>query len=211
MAEYELQIPFSEADMRQLKVGDMVYVTGEVLTVRDMAYTRIIEALEAGKPLPFDLKGKAIWHAGPITRQDETGKWHPVCVGSTTSSRFTATAAQLIEKAGVKMVIGKGFMGAATAQALQTCGAVYVSTTGGTAAYYANQIPAVREVHWLDLGMPAAVWSFQVERLGPLIVSLDSHGNNIFDELQSKVDATIAQMYKDLEIDPQHTYLWWPK
>ena len=80
MAEYELQIPFTEADMRQLKVGDMVYVTGDVLTVRDMAYTRVIEALDANTPLPFDLKGKAIWHAGPITRQDETGKWHPVCV-----------------------------------------------------------------------------------------------------------------------------------
>lgn len=210
MAEYELQVPFSEADMRKLKAGDMIYVTGDVLTVRDMAYTRTIDALDANQPLPFDLKGKAIWHAGPITRQDENGKWSPVCVGSTTSSRFTATAAQLIEKAGVKMIIGKGFMGPATAQALQKCGAVYVSTTGGTAAYYANQIPGVKSVNWLDLGMPAAVWEFKVNRLGPLIVALDSHGNNIFDELQAKVDTNIAQMYKDLEIDPLHKYFWWP-
>lgn len=211
MAEYELQIPFSESDMRRLKAGDMIYVTGNVLTVRDMAYTRIIEALDTKKPLPFDLEGKAIWHAGPITRQDGNGKWSPVSVGSTTSSRFTATAAQLIEKAGVKMVIGKGFMGEATAQALQKCGAVYVATTGGTAAYYANQIPAVNEVHWLDLGMPAAVWNFQVTRLGPLIVALDAHGNNIFDKLQAKVDENIAEMYKELDIDTQRNYLWWPK
>ena len=210
MAEYAFQIPFSEADMRQLTAGDLVYVTGNVLTVRDMAYTRTIEALDSKQPLPFELAGRAIWHAGPITRQDENGKWSPVSVGSTTSSRFTATAAQLIEKAGVKMVIGKGFMGPATAQALQKCGAVYAVTTGGTAAYYANQIPAVNDVHWLDLGMPAAVWDFQVNRLGPLIVALDSHGNNIFDGLTAKVDATMAQMYRDLAIDPQHKYLWWP-
>ncbi len=210
MAEYELHIPFCEEEMRKLKAGDLVYVTGDVLTVRDMAYTRIIEALDQNLPLPFELAGKAIWHAGPITKKSESGQWSPVCVGSTTSSRFTATAAQLIEKAGVKMVIGKGFMGPATAQALQNCGSVYVTTTGGTAAYYANQIHAVKSVNWLELGMPAAVWEFKAERLGPLIVALDSHGNNIFDALQAKVDAKLALMYEKLHIDPQHKYLWWP-
>ena len=211
MAEYELKIPFCEEDMRCLKAGDIIYVTGDVMTVRDMAYGRILDAVDAKKPLPFDLEGKAIWHAGPITRQKDDGKWEPVCVGSTTSSRFTYTAAQLIEKAGVRMVIGKGFMGPATAQALQKCGAVYVVTTGGTAAYYGTQIPEVNDVHWLDLGMPAAVWNFKVNRLGPLTVALDSHGNNIFDKLQAKVDTNLEQIYKDLEIDLQHNYLWWPK
>lgn len=210
MAEYELQAPFREEDMRQLQAGDVIYVTGEVMTVRDMAYSRIIDAIDAKQTLPFDLTGKAIWHAGPITRQNENGKWEPVSVGSTTSSRFTATAAQLIAKAGVRMVVGKGFMGPATAQALQKFGAVYVVTTGGTAAYYANQIPEVTDVYWLDLGMPAAVWVFTVNRLGPLTVALDSHGNNIFDGLTAKVDENLGQLHKELAIDLQHKYIWWP-
>lgn len=210
MAEYELKVPFCEEDMRRLKAGDVVYITGEIMTVRDMAYVRILDAIDAKKKLPFDLNGKAIWHAGPITRQKE-GKWEPVCVGSTTSSRFTDTAAQLLEKTDVRMIIGKGFMGQATAKALQKSGAVYVVTTGGAAAYYGTRIPEVKDVFWLDLGMPAAVWVFRVDRLGPLTVALDSYGNNIFDGLQAKVDANLGQIYKDLEIDLQHNYLWWPK
>jgi len=209
MGEYALQVPFREEEIRRLKVKDTVYVTGEVLTIRDMAYERILKALDSNEPLPFNLRGKAIWHAGPITKQ-EGGKWKPVSVGSTTSSRFTGPASRLIEKMGVKMVIGKGFMGPAALSALKKCGAVYAHTTGGTAAYYANQIPEILGVHWLDLGMPAAVWVLRVHRLGPLIIAMDSYGENLFDELQSRVDASLQQIFKDLKIDPQHKYLWWP-
>jgi tartrate/fumarate subfamily iron-sulfur-dependent hydro-lyase beta chain len=209
MAEYELRTPLREEELRRLKIGDAVYVTGEVLTVRDTAYERILTALDSRQPLPFDLKGKVIWHAGPITKQED-GKWKPVCVGSTTSSRFTGPAARLIEEMGARMVVGKGFMGPRVSNALAKFGAVYVLTTGGTAAYYASQIPEVITVHWLDLGMPAAVWVLKVNRLGPLIVALDSHGKNIFDELQSRVDDSLKRILADLDIDPQHKYLWWP-
>jgi len=209
MGEYELQVPFREGEIRRLKIKDAVYVTGEVLTIRDMAYERILSALDSNEPLPFNLQGKVIWHAGPITKQ-EGGKWKPVSVGSTTSSRFTAPASRLIEKMGVKMVIGKGFMGPEALRALEEYGAVYAHTTGGTAAYYANQIPEIQGVHWLDLGMPAAVWILKVHRLGPLIIAMDSYGKNLFDELQSKVDASLQQILKDLKIDPHHKYLWWP-
>jgi fumarate hydratase subunit beta len=209
MGEYELQVPFREDEIRRLKVKDAVYVTGEVLTIRDMGYERILSALDSNEPLPFNLQGKAIWHAGPITKQ-EGGKWKPVSVGSTTSSRFTGPASRLIEKMGVKMVIGKGLMGPATSRALEKYGAVYAHTTGGAAAYYANQIAEIQGVHWLDLGMPAAVWVLKVHRLGPLIIAMDSYGKNLFDELQSRVDASLQQIFKDLKIDPQHKYLWWP-
>ncbi len=209
MGEYELQVPFREEEIRRLKVKDTVYVTGEVLTIRDMAYERILKALDSDEPLPFNLRGKAIWHAGPITKQ-EGGKWQPVSVGSTTSSRFTVPASRLIEKMGVKMVIGKGFMGPVALKALEKYRAVYAHTTGGTAAYYANQIPEVLGVHWLNLGMPAAVWVLRVHRLGPLIIAMDSHGENLFDELQSRVDASLQQIFRDLKIDPEHKYLWWP-
>jgi len=209
MAEYELTVPLREEEIRRLRAKDTVYVTGEVLTVRDMAYERILKALDSHEALPFSLQDKAIWHAGPITKQ-EGGKWKPVSVGSTTSSRFTGPASRLIEKMGVKMVIGKGFMGPQALEAFQKFGAVYAHTTGGTAAYYASQIPEIQAVHWLDLGMPAAVWVLKVKRLGPLIVAMDSHGKNIFDELQSRVDDSLKRIFRDLKIDPQHKYLWWP-
>ncbi|HSR12767.1 MAG TPA: fumarate hydratase C-terminal domain-containing protein, partial [Thermodesulfobacteriota bacterium] len=89
---------------------------------------------------------------------------------------------------GVRLVIGKGFMGPDTSAALKTYGGAYAVTTGGTAAYYAEQIPEILGVHWPDLGMPAAVWVLRVKRLGPLVVALDSQGNNIFNGLQARVD-----------------------
>jgi fumarate hydratase subunit beta len=209
MGEYELRAPFSEETIRRLHVKDVVYVTGEVLTIRDMAYERALKAIDAGQPLPFKLQGKAIWHAGPITKQ-EGGEWKPVSVGSTTSSRFTAPASRLIAECSVRMVIGKGSMGPAALQAIEKFGAVYAQTTGGAAAFYAAQIQKIEAVHWLDLGMPAAIWVLRVRRLGPLIVVMDSHGQNYFDELQSKVDSSLDRIFRNLKIDPQHKYLWWP-
>lgn len=209
MAEYELSVPLREDAIRGLRAKDAIFVTGEVLTIRDMAYERILKALDSHEDLPFSLRDKAVWHAGPITKQ-EGEKWKPVSVGSTTSSRFTGPASRLIEKMGVKMVIGKGFMGPQALEAFQKYGAVYAHTTGGTAAYYASQIQQILAVYWLDLGMPAAVWVLKVKRLGPLIVAMDSHGKNIFDELQSRVDASLQRIFKDLKIDPRHKYLWWP-
>ncbi len=209
MAEYDLKVPLNEEDIRRLKVKDVIYLSGEVLTVRDSAYERVLAALDSKKPLPFDLKGKAIWHAGPITKQ-ENGKWKTVAVGSTTSSRFSGPVARLMGELGVRLVIGKGFMGPEAAGAMSKFGAAYVISTGGAAAYYANQVEETPAVHWLDLGMPAAVWVFKVNRLGPLIVTMDSHGGNFFDEIREKVDISMKSILAEQKIDPAHKYIWWP-
>ena len=84
-------------------------------------------------------------------------------------------------------------------------------TTGGAAAYYAREITRVVDVHWLDLGMPAAVWVFSVERLGPLLVGIDSQGRNVFDSVRSAAQGNIAEVFKKLGIDPFHEYVWWPR
>jgi fumarate hydratase subunit beta len=209
MAEYELKLPVDEEKARQLKVKDMVYVTGEVYTVRDMAYERILKALRSGDALPFDLTKRAVWHCGPVTKP-EGDRWLPVSVGSTTSSRFTYPVSQIIEKLGVRLLIGKGRMGPEVSSAMSRYGAAYVITTGGTAAYYASQIEEIFEVHWLDLGMPAAVWGFKVKRMGPLIVGMDSHGGNLLDERTAQVDVSLSRIYSEFGIDPDHKYIWWP-
>ena len=173
MAEYELKLPIDKKQARQLKVKDMVYVTGEVYTVRDMAYERILKALRSGDALSVRSDKKS----GLALRPRDQAGGRPVAacfIGSTTSSRFTYPVSQIIEKLGVRLLIGKGRMGPEVSSAMSRYGAAYVITTGGTAAYYASQIEEIFEVHWLDLGMPAAVWGFKVKRMGPLIVGMDS-------------------------------------
>jgi len=209
MAEYELSTPLAERDVRALRIKDVLYLSGEVLTVRDSAYERILLSLDRKESLPFDLRGKALWHAGPIT-QPVGDRWKAVAVGSTTSSRFTVPAARLMKELGVRLVIGKGFMGAEASQAMARHGGAYAITTGGAAAYYGSQVKEVTAVHWLDLGMPAAVWVFQMNRLGPLIVAMDSHGGNLFDEIRERVDRSLEAILSREKIDPAHKYLWWP-
>ena len=209
MAEYEIKCPLDDEKARSLKVWDQVYITGEVYTVRDMAYERILNAVHAGEELPFSLDGKAIWHCGPVTQQ-VGDKWKMISPGSTTSSRFTEPAAELVRDLGVKVIVGKGFMKENVASALKSKGAVYVVTTGGAAAYYASQVEEIEGVHWLDLGMPAAVWMLRVKRFGPLIVAMDSHGDSIFDGISSRVEGSVDRIMKDLEIDPKRKYTWWP-
>ena len=209
MAEHEINLPMDEEKTRQLRVRDVVYLSGEAYTIRDAAYERILSALCSGSSIPFDLRKRLVWHAGPITQQ-EGNRWKPVSIGSTTSSRFTYPVSQIIEKLGVRLILGKGRMGKEVSQALAKHGAAYVINTGGAAAYYANQVEEIFEVHWLDLGMPAAVWGLRVKRLGPLIVAMDSEAGNLFDERTSQVDASLRRIYSELGIDPDHKYIWWP-
>lgn len=209
MAEYRLKIPLNEVEARRLKVRDVIYLTGQVYTIRDMAYERAVKTIREGGDLPFDLRDGAIWHCGPIVREEE-GRWRPISLGSTTSSRFTSPAAQLVEECGVRLIVGKGFMGNEVLTAFRKRGAAYALTTGGAAAYYADKVVRVKGVYWRDLGMPSAVWVLEVEELGPLIVGMDSHGGDIFAEAARRVDASIQRVHRKLGIDAEHRYVWWP-
>lgn len=209
MTEYRLNTPLTEEEIRRVRVRDIIYLTGELYTIRDMAYERAVKTIREGGSLPFNLKDRAIWHCGPILREEE-GKWRPISLGSTTSSRFTSQAAQLVEECGVKLIVGKGFMGNEVLKAFRNRGAAYALTTGGAAAYYAEKVRRVIDVYWRDLGMPSAVWVLEVEELGPLIVGMDSYGGDMFAEAARRVDVSIRRVYRKLGIDPEHRYTWWP-
>jgi fumarate hydratase subunit beta len=210
MVERELRLPVSERDVRELVMGDMVYVSGTVYTMRDRGYLRTLQLTEEKKELPFDVRNGAIWHAGPIVRK-KNSEWEALSVGSTTSSRFTRPGSDVIRKLGVRVIIGKGSMGPEAVEVMKAHAASYLSTTGGAAAYYAQQIKEVVGVHWLDLGMPAAIWGFKVERLGPLVVGIDSHGRSLYEVMQREVDKRVLDLYSNLGIDPAREYVWWPK
>jgi fumarate hydratase subunit beta len=196
MAEYRLRTPLSEEDVRKLRVGDIVYLTGLVYTARDAAHRRIMEYLQAGKSLPFDLRGAAIYHCGPVAVKKDN-QWVVVAAGPTTSTRMELYEHEVIAKLGVRMVIGKGGMGKKTAEACAKYGAVYVTFTGGAAVLAAQAIKRVVDVYWLeDLGMPEAVWVFEVENFGPLIVAIDSTGRNLTEEVIEQSKKKMEELLK---------------
>ena len=175
-----LKAPFTRGDVSLLKAGDRILLSGTVVTARDRAHRRIIEVLDAGTPLPVDLTGGVVFHCGPLVRKDGPG-WHIVSAGPTTSARLDELAPEVIRRCGVRAIIGKGGMGSRTATALQDGTCVYLAMTGGAAALGARAVRRVREVHWLDLGMPEALWVLEVEDLGPLTVAMDAHGGDLYD------------------------------
>lgn len=177
--------PISEADVRSLKAGDLVSLSGELLTARDEAHLRILELLRAGKELPFRLEGMAVYHCGPIMRKD--GQWKVVAAGPTTSARLDRLAPEVIRKCRPRLIIGKGGMSSETQEAMREVGCAYLAFPGGAAVLAAEALPEVLNVHWQDLGMPEAVWHLRAENLGPLVVAMDSHGRSLFKEVEDAV------------------------
>src|SRR3972149_1218032 len=185
MAGYKLKTPISEQEIRRLKVNDVLYITGVIVTARDQAHRRALEYISQGKLLPIRLEGLAVFHCGPVMRK-EGDKWVVVAAGPTTSTRMDLFEDEFLKNFKVRVVIGKGGMGEKTTDAMAKYGAVYGAFTGGAAVLAAKAIQNVKSVEWLDLGVPEALWVFEVEEFGPLIVAIDSHGNNLFMDVAKK-------------------------
>ncbi len=183
MMEYHLQTPLKKEDIEKLNAGDIVYISGEILTARDEAHARILEMEEKKEGLPFSLEGAVIYHCGPLMQQTKNG-WKVVSAGPTTSGRMSKMTPPLLKAHGVRAIIGKGGMKGITDALKNKC--VYLAYTGGCAALAAELIKEVKAVHWLDLGMPEAVWVLRVEEFGPLIVGIDAKGKDIFAEVREK-------------------------
>lgn len=199
MTEYRIQTPVSEEDARKLNVGDIVKIDGIVHVWRDRAYDHALMLLKQGEKLPENLQGCAHWHCGPITRKVGEN-WVVISAGPTTSSRFDKLEPMAIREWGVKLIIGKGLgMGKEVSEALKSCGAVYLAAVGGAASYYGRKIKKVRNVHWLELGMPEALWVFEVEDFGPLEVTMDSYGRNLYNDIRKQVDKNLLKTYRTLD------------
>lgn len=193
MAIYYLKTPVDEGEVRKLRVGDIIYVSGVVVTARDAAHRRMIDYLKEGKALPIDLRGGVIYHCGPVVSK-KGGGWEVISAGPTTSARLELYEYTVIEKAGVRVIVGKGGMGPKTAEACSKYGATYVTFTGGAGVLAANAIKSVIGVEWLDLGIPEALWMFEVENFGPLIVTIDSTGRNYIEEVVRKAEARKSEL-----------------
>jgi len=192
LAEYHLKTPISESEIRKLRVGDIVYLSGIIVTARDAGHSRALSLLAKGESLPIDLSGLAVYHCGPVVRKKD-GEWEIVAAGPTTSARMEAYEAEFIEKTGVRMIIGKGGMGSRTAEACKKYGAVYAIFTGGAAVLASRAMKRVVDVKWLDLGVPEAMWIIEVEEFGPLMIAIDSTGENFYEKMRTEIDRRLKE------------------
>ena len=194
MAEYRFKTPLTEADMRQLRVGDSVLLDGIVFGVRDANLMRVFDQ---GVPPPVDWRGAALLHTAPNVRQIGPGKYEPVCVGTTTSMRMDRFTEGLLRDYGVRAILGKGGLSARSAELMAQYGACYLSVTGGAAAMETLQIEELEKVYWEDL-MPECIWQFRFRGLGPLTVGIDTHGGNLQLEVQRQAQQRAADLLQKL-------------
>lgn len=172
-----LTTPITYDDIKDLRTGDIIYLTGELATGRDDVHHRVVhEKMEC----PYDYKDMAIMHAGPIVKEGENNIM--VSIGPTSSIRMEADEAEFIEKTGVRVIVGKGGMGPKTSEGCKKHGAIHCVFPGGCAVLSASHVEEIEQVYWRELGMPEAVWVMKVKEFGPLIVSIDTEGNNMFVE-----------------------------
>jgi len=187
--ERVFETPIAEEKVRELKAGDVIYVSGIIFTARDEAHKVLLERGE-----PFPLEGLALFHCGPVVRKRGDG-WEVIAAGPTTSMRMESLEPEFLRRFKPRVIIGKGGMGEETLKALAEVGAVYCHFTGGAGALAARAIKSVREVHYLEeLGIPEAIWVFEVERFGPLVVAMDSHGRSLYAEVGAAVEANLEKV-----------------
>ena len=170
MTEHRLKTPFSIEDIKSLHAGDVVYLSGTVYTARDKAH-----ALLRSKGSPISLEGAALYHCGPLIKNDQV-----LSAGPTTSGRMARYTEEILNL-GVKAIIGKGGMPGEPF----INKAVYLAYPGGCGAAAARQLN-VKRVHLQELGMAEALWEFEAENLGPMIVAIDSYGKDIYKEVREK-------------------------
>ncbi|MBI4265986.1 MAG: fumarate hydratase C-terminal domain-containing protein, partial [Acidobacteria bacterium] len=175
--EVALRTPVSEAQIRALKVGDIVLVSGRVYTGRDAVHAHLMK-----HDPPVDLNGSVLYHCGPVVAKEGEG-WRVTAAGPTTSIREEPYQADIIRRYGVRAVIGKGGMGAKTLAALQEAGAVYLNAIGGAAQFYARAIERVEGVSLLEFGTPEAMWHLTVADF-PAIVTMDAHGHSLHTDIE---------------------------
>ena len=185
--EVTLQAPLTEAQVRSLKVGDVVLVSGRVFTGRDAVHAHLMK-----HDPPVDLHGAVLYHCGPVVVKEGDG-WRVNAAGPTTSIREEPYQADVIKRYGVRAVIGKGGMGAKTLAALKEAGAVYLNGIGGAAQFYARTIQSVDGVSLMEFGTPEAMWHLTVKDF-PAIVTMDAHGNSLHKEIEQESAKELAAM-----------------
>ena len=193
MAHHVLEMPISEEQVRQLRVGDTVTLERTLYGIRDAT---LIHLFDHGRTTRFDLNGHAVIHTAPNVRKVEPSPenpagYAPLCIGTTTSQRMERFTRPLMEREGVRIIIGKGGMGPRTLEAFRDLGGAYLAIVGGAAALETTWIEAIEDVDLDDLN-PESLWRFRIKGFGPLLVGMDAHGGSLYARVQDEVAARRA-------------------
>jgi L(+)-tartrate dehydratase beta subunit len=189
MTHHVLDMPITDAQARALKVGDTVTLEKTLFGIRDAT---LMAMFDSGRTTRFDLKGHAVIHTAPNVRKVDprpgnSSGYEPLCIGTTTSMRMERFTRPLMEREGVKLIIGKGGMGQATLDAFRDLGGAYLAVVGGAAALQTTWIEAIEDVDFEELN-PECLWKFRIKGFGPLLVTMDSDGGS----LHAKINAEAA-------------------
>lgn len=203
MAEYHLTGPLTDDDVTKLKLGDIVYISGECFTCRSRLQKYIFDE---GNVLPFDTCDRNILiHNGPIVIK-ENGKWKLVSFMPTSSIRFEKWGAKSVSEWNLKMIVGKTTMGEETAEMMKQKKCVHVSPRSVSPNLWIDSIE-VEDVYLYDeLGRIEAAWFFKLKDLGPFIVDIDTEGNNYFEQMDEVVEKRKTEALKKLGIEEDYKF-----
>src|SRR6476659_1798717 len=187
MTDHVLHLPVTEDQVRKLRVNDMVTLEGPLFGIRD---ANQIALFDQGRTTRFDMRGHAGLHTAPNVKKVEKSPQHPtgyapVCVGTTTSARMERFTRPLMERLGVRLIVGKGGLGPASLEAFAQLGGAYLAVIGGTAALETTWVEAIEDVDLDDLN-PESLWKFRVRGFGPLLVAMDSHGGSLYKDVEAE-------------------------
>jgi L(+)-tartrate dehydratase beta subunit len=196
-------MPATEAQVRALRVNDTVTLQRRLFGIRDATQ---IHMFDRGRSTRLDLRGHAVIHTAPnvrkVARSDAfPAGYQPVCIGTTTSDRMERFTRPLMAQYGVRLVVGKGGLRAASAQAFKDLGGAYLAIIGGTAALETTWVEQIEDVDLDDLN-PESLWQFRVRDFGPLLVAMDSHGDSLYDAVRDAAQARRAAVLASLGVHP---------
>ena len=199
MTHHVLETPVTDEQVRALKIGDTVTLERTLYGIRDAT---LIHMFDRERQNRLDLKGHAVVHTAPNVRKVPTSNsapvgYEPLCIGTTTSMRMERFTRPLMEREGVRLIIGKGGMGPETLAAFRDIGGAYLAIVGGAAALETTWIEQIEDVDMDDLH-PESLWRFKIRDFGPLLVGMDSHGGSLYanvrDDVAARRDAVLASI-----------------
>jgi len=196
--EVRLKTPLSEEDVRALRIGDAVYLTGTIYQIRLGGHLKALECAEKGQGLPFNLENSVIYHAFSSIVRIDSG-WKLNYIGATTSALLNKYEPPLIRRFKVRGIIGKGGMDRATLEAMREVGCIYLAQVGGASALYTSKIEEVQAAYWDELGAER-IFALKVKDFGPLHVGMDAHGDSIYENVSSAVKKKLPGIYRALKI-----------
>jgi L(+)-tartrate dehydratase beta subunit len=193
MAHHVFEMPIGEEQVRALRVGDTVTLERTLFGIRDATQ---IHMFDRGRRTRFDMRGHAVIHTAPNVKKVERSNEHPagfapICIGTTTSQRMERFTRPLMEREGVRIVIGKGGLGDASRAAFKEIGGAYLAIVGGAAALETTWITVIEDVDLEDLD-PESLWRFAVKGFGPILVAMDAHGGSLYDKVRDTAESRRA-------------------